>query len=147
MRILGLDIGSKRIGVAISDALGLTAQGLATIGRTTLERDMEAIEDLVRRYDCTRIVVGLPKRTDGSLGPEAQGVLAFVERLKEKVELPILLWDERFTTVMAEKALLEADLSRRKRRKVIDRLSAVLILQSYLDTEDWKDSRLSYQGQ
>lgn len=145
MRILGLDIGSKRIGVAISDALGLTAQGLTTIQRTALNRDLEGIKDLIREYNCNRIVVGLPRRTDGSLGPEAKCILDFVDKLRERVKLPVVLWDERFTTVMAEKTLIEADLSRKKRRKVIDKLSAILILQSYLDTEDWKDSRLSRQ--
>ncbi len=141
MRVLCLDIGTRRIGVAISDPLGITAQGLTTIERTTLERDLEEIGTLIKRYGCTKVVVGLPRRTDGSVGPEAEEVMGLTERLKERIGPPIVLWDERFTTLMAEKVLVEADMSRRKRRKVIDKLSAVLILQSYLDREGTKGAR------
>ncbi len=135
MRVLALDVGSKRIGVAISDPLGITAQGLPTIARSPDGREIEEIAAIVETYRCERVVVGLPRRTDGTCGPEATEVMDFVERLKERIDVPVIAWDERFTTVMAEKALLEADMSRKKRRRVIDKVSAVLILQSYLDSQ------------
>jgi putative Holliday junction resolvase len=133
MRVLGLDIGSKRIGVAVSDELGLTAQGVRTILRKDLESDLEEITGLVRLYTVEEIVVGVPYNMDGSEGPAALAVREMMDRLAARVTVPVQEWDERLSTVAAERALLEADLSRAKRRKVIDKVAAVLILQGYLD--------------
>lgn len=133
MRIIGLDIGEKTIGVAISDALGWTAQGLETIKRTNLKKDIDSIKNLISQWDASKIVIGLPKNMDGSMGPQADKVIEFAKRLKEKTAVDIVLWDERLTTVAAERLLIEADVSRAKRKKVIDKLAATYILQGYLD--------------
>lgn len=133
MRIIGLDIGEKTIGVAISDALGWTAQGLETIKRTNLKKDIDSIKNLISQWDVSKIVIGLPKNMDGSMGPQADKVIEFAKRLKEKTAVDIVLWDERLTTVAAERLLIEADVSRAKRKKVIDKLAATYILQGYLD--------------
>jgi putative Holliday junction resolvase len=133
MRILGLDMGSKTIGVAVSDEMGYTAQGVTTIRRTTEAEDIAAVLALVADYGATEVVVGLPRRLDGSLGEAAQSVLAFVERLKAATGAEVKTWDERLTTVAAAKMLIAADVSRKRRKKVIDKVAAVLILQSYLD--------------
>ena len=135
MRILALDVGEKNIGVAISDELGWTAQGLPTLRRQTKDRDTCAIANIVEEKCVTRIVVGMPISLDGSLGKKAREVASFVEDLKRRLRLPIKVWDERITSVQAERLMLEADLSRKKRKKKIDQLSAQLILQSYLDAE------------
>jgi putative Holliday junction resolvase len=133
MRILGLDMGSKTIGVAVSDEMGYTAQGVKTIRRTNEAEDIAALRALVEEYGATEIVVGLPRRMDGTLGEAAQGVLAFVELVKGAVKVEVTTWDERLSTVAASKMLIAADVSRKKRKQVIDKLAAVLILQSYLD--------------
>lgn len=130
MRIMGLDVGEKRIGVAVSDPLGYTAQGISTVKR----EDIEELKKIVSDYDIGEIVVGLPKNMDGSIGDQGKKVLDFVEKLKQEIDLPMITWDERLTTKEAEGVLLKADLSRAKRKKVIDKLAAVLILQSYLDS-------------
>jgi putative holliday junction resolvase len=133
MRILGLDLGSKTIGVAISDELGITAQGLKTIRRSSREEDLREISAMVTQYDVNRIVVGLPKNMDGTLGKQAESVMNWIKILEERVSVPVATWDERLSTVGATRVLLEADISRQKRKKVIDKLAAVLILQGYLD--------------
>jgi putative Holliday junction resolvase len=133
MRILGLDMGSKTIGVAVSDEMGYTAQGVKTIRRTNEAEDIAVLRALVEEYGATEIVVGLPRRMDGTLGEAAQGVLAFVELVKGAVKVEVTTWDERLSTVAASKMLIAADVSRKKRKQVIDKLAAVLILQSYLD--------------
>lgn len=137
MRILALDVGEKNIGLAISDELGWTAQGLFSLRRQTKDKDKDirSIIDLVKEKDVSEIVVGMPINLDGSLGKKAQEVTLFLEDLKKKVTLPIKAWDERLTSVQAEKAMLEADLSRKKRKRKIDILSAQLILQSYLNSK------------
>ncbi len=132
MRVMGLDVGSKTIGVAISDELGITAQGLKTIKRKTMEDDFRELEDIISQFQIGKIVVGLPKNMDGSLGKQAECVLGWIDLLKQKVPLPIETWDERLSTVEASRTLLKADLSRKKRKGVIDKLAAVLILQGYL---------------
>lgn len=132
-RILGLDPGDRRIGVAVSDELGWTAQGVAVLERTTPEADRAAIATLVRRYGVSEVVVGLPRNLDGSLGPRAEASLAFAAALERDLGVPVRTWDERLTTRAAERALLEGDLSRRRRRGAVDRVAAVLILQGYLD--------------
>ena len=141
MRIMGLDMGSQTIGVALSDESGLIASGVRTIHRQTLERDLETIKDLVSQFDVARIVVGLPINMNGTLGEEANRVLAFVEGLQEALSISVKTWDERLTTVQARRILLEAGLSRKRRKRVIDKTAATLILQSYLDAQPSPDSR------
>jgi len=134
MRTLGLDYGSRTIGIAVSDPMGLTAQGL-----TTWQRSKEPIDDLneikrlIQQYEVDRIILGLPKNLNGSLGPAAASVQDFADFLTKELEIEVILWDERLTTVEAEKLLLSGDVSRRKRKKVIDKMAATIILQSYLD--------------
>ncbi len=132
MRIMGLDVGSKTIGVAISDELGITAQGLKTIKRKAMEDDLRELDAIISQFKIEKIVVGLPKNMDGSLGKQAEFVLGWIEDLKNKIQLPVETWDERLSTVEATKTLLKADLSRKKRKGVIDKVAAVLILQGYL---------------
>ncbi len=134
MRIMGLDAGEKRIGVAVSDPLGYIAQGISIIKRENIKELKKTVSD----YNIEKIVVGLPKNMDGSIGEQGKKVLDFIEELKKEINLPILTWDERLTTKEAERVLLRADLSRAKRKKVIDKLAAVLILQSYLDSQRTK---------
>lgn len=133
MRILGLDYGDRRIGVAISDAFGWTAQGLETIERRQEGDDVRRIEQLVREHEVEEIVVGLPKNMNGTIGPRGEICSAFAEILRQALSLPVHLWDERLTTVAANRALLEADVSRRKRKMAVDKMAAVLLLQNYLD--------------
>lgn len=133
MRWLGIDYGDRRIGVALSDEMGWTAQGLTVIERKTLEADLQQIEELVLQHSVTEIVLGLPKNMNGTIGPRGEICLAFAETLREKLNLPVHLWDERLTTVSAERTLLEADVSRKKRKQVIDKMAASLILQGFLD--------------
>ncbi|MFQ5842216.1 MAG: Holliday junction resolvase RuvX [Thermodesulfobacteriota bacterium] len=134
MRILGLDVGTKRIGIAISDELGWTAQGIKTIHRTSGEIDLGEIRNIAREYGVEKIVVGLPTNMNGSLGPQAEMVLGFVQELREILDLPIITWDERLSTAEATKILIRADLSRKKRKRKVDMMAAILILQSYLDS-------------
>ena len=133
MRILGLDIGTKTIGVAISDPLGWTAQGITTIRRKNYTNDMEAIKKICNEYSVETIVAGMPKNMNGTIGPSGEMVIEFCERLKEVVNIDIEFWDERLTTVAAHRAMLEADLSRSKRNKIVDKVAATYILQGYLD--------------
>ena len=134
MRILGLDIGSKRIGLALSDELGFTAQGLKTLESRGRNNDIAAIVKIVEEFDVTEIVVGMPYNMDGSEGPQAEKALAMMEELTQATSVPVFKWDERMSTMAAERMLVEADLSRAKRRKVIDKVAAVIILQGYLDS-------------
>ncbi|MCQ2969655.1 MAG: Holliday junction resolvase RuvX [Clostridium sp.] len=133
MRILGLDVGSKTIGVAISDPLGWTAQGIDTIRRKNKEHDLELVYKICKDYGVETIVIGLPKNMNGTIGESGERVLALAELIKEKTNLPIEMWDERLTTVAAHRAMLEADLSRGKRKKIVDKVAATYILQGYLD--------------
>jgi len=135
MRVLGLDVGEKTIGVAVGDPLGITAQGLQVIRRSALDKDLEQLAKLVESYQVEQIVVGMPRRTDGSYGPEAEKVEQFAKALQQAVPVPITFWDERFSTVTAERILLEGDVSRAKRRKVVDKVAASVILQAYLDQQ------------
>lgn len=132
MRILGLDVGKKSIGVAISDELRITAQGLKTIRRNPKGDEFEHLLTLVSQYQVEEIVVGLPLNMNGSLGKQAEFVLSWIEELKRRVNLPVVTWDERLSTVEAGRTLLEADLSRRRRKRVVDKVASVLILQGYL---------------
>ncbi|MBI3595834.1 MAG: Holliday junction resolvase RuvX [Nitrospirae bacterium] len=133
-RILALDLGAIRIGLAVSDELGWTAHGLPTLERVGPKKDIARLRDIVAQYQVQKLVVGLPRNMNGSLGPQANLVLEFIEQLKNKLRLDVIPWDERLTTQAAERVLLEADLSRAKRRKKVDQVAAVLILQGYLDS-------------
>jgi putative Holliday junction resolvase len=134
-RILALDHGTKRIGVALSDELGWTAQPLETYERRTLERDIAHIQDLVRTHDVEQVLLGLPLRLNGQEGPAVQGVHQFLERLAEALPVPVVTWDERMTTKAAEELLIAADMSRKKRKGVVDRVAAAILLQSYLEAQ------------
>lgn len=131
MRIMGLDFGERTIGVAVSDALLLTAQGIKTIRRSKVE--LEELKQIIQEYEVDEIVLGYPKNMNGTLGPRAQMTEEFSEILKAEFGLPIVFWDERLSTVGAQRSLLQADVSRAKRKKVIDKMAAVFILQGYLD--------------
>ena len=135
MRILGIDYGSKRIGIAVSDPLGITAQGVAVIGKgENYDHDIRELKRIIKKYGgVDEIVVGLPKTMEGKIGPQAEKILAFIEVLKKEFKLNITAWDERLTTLEAEKMLISAGLSREKRKKVIDKSAAANILQNYLD--------------
>jgi putative Holliday junction resolvase len=143
VRILGLDIGSKRIGVAVSDELGFTAQGIETLNCKGVEDDAAAIAELAEKYNAEEIVVGIPYNMNGSEGPQTDKIRVVVEGIKQRVKVPIREWDERLSTVAAERVLLEADMSRSKRRKVIDKVAAVIILQGYLDRKHMKEKQNS----
>lgn len=137
MRILGLDVGSKTVGVAVSDELGWTAQGVETIpiNEASGEFGHERLEKLLKEYDVEKIVIGLPKNMNGTVGPRGEASKSFASRLEKRFGIPTILWDERLTTMAAERVLLEADVSRKKRKKVIDKMAASFILQSYLDSQ------------
>ncbi|OZB90572.1 Holliday junction resolvase RuvX [Paenibacillus sp. XY044] len=135
MRIMGLDYGDRKIGVAVSDLFGWTAQGLEVVERRRDGAEMQRIADLVREQEVEEIVVGLPKNMNGSIGPRGEICIEFADKLKDMLNLPVHLWDERLTTVSAERTLLEADVSRKKRRQVVDKMAASLILQNYLDSK------------
>lgn len=134
MRILGLDIGDRTIGVAVSDPLGYTAQGITTIRRTSEKSDIDELKRLCNEYNVDTIVSGLPKNMNGTLGPQSEKVLEFCDKIKEIIDVPIKMWDERLTTVAAQRAMLEADMSRNKRKKIVDKIAATYILQGYLDS-------------
>ena len=133
MRVMGLDYGEKTIGVAVSDGLGITAQGIITIRRRSFDKDFVQLKKYIEEYEVGEIVIGLPKNMDGSLGPSADKALAFAEKLKKEFGLPVAMYDERLSTAFAQKALIEGDVSRAKRKKVIDMLAAQVILQGYMD--------------
>jgi putative Holliday junction resolvase len=135
MRVLGLDVGDRRIGVAMSDPIGLTAQPLATIDRADGHDGLEAIRALVERHGVARIIVGLPLTMRGEPGPQAKKVIAFADRLRQRLSLPVELLDERLTTLQGARSLLETGASSRKRRAVIDQVAAQLILQQFLDAQ------------
>lgn len=132
-RLLGLDVGTKTIGIAVSDPLGLTAQGVEVWRRRDEERDIAHLREVCQAYGVDALVVGLPLRTDGSKGPEAAEVEAFGRRLADTLGLPVIFWDERFTTQIAQRAMLEAGMRRKRRRELVDMTAAALILQGYLE--------------
>ena len=140
MRKIGLDVGDRTIGVAVSDALDLTAQGITTIERVGIKKDTGRILEYINEYDCDTVVIGLPLKLDGTDSPQTEKVREFRRKLENKLtgsgmnDVKVEYYDERLTTVMAERVLLEADLSRKKRKEVIDKQAAVIILQSYLDS-------------
>ena len=140
MKKIGLDVGDKTIGVAVSDALNITAQGIMTIDRIGIKKDTTAVIDLIKEHLCDTVVMGLPLKLDGTDSPQTEKVRQFATKLENKLraermgDVKIVYQDERLTTVMAERVLIDADLSRAKRKKVIDKQAAVIILQSYLDS-------------
>lgn len=133
---MGLDVGSKTVGVAISDPLGWTAQGVETIqiDENRKQFGYDRVKELVLEYEVEKVVVGFPKNMNNTIGPRAESSKIYAEVLEARIGLPVVLWDERLTTSAAERTLIEADVSRKKRKEVIDKLAAVMILQSYLDT-------------
>ncbi|MBC2078607.1 Holliday junction resolvase RuvX [Listeria booriae] len=138
MRTMGLDVGSVTVGVAISDALGWTAQGIETItiNEQAKQFGYARVKELAEQNEVTKIVVGLPKNMNNTIGERAEASQKYAEVLESRTGIPVVLWDERLTTAAAERTLLEADVSRKKRKKVIDKLAAVMILQSYLDANN-----------
>lgn len=132
MRILGLDMGTKRIGVAVSDELGIIAQALTTIKRDKMSEDLKLVCQLVRDYEVQEVVIGYPRHLDGRPGEEAAAYIAFGEMIHQETGVPVVFWDERLSTVAAERALLEGDVRRRRRKQVVDKIAACLILENYL---------------
>jgi putative Holliday junction resolvase len=138
MRILGLDVGSKTVGVAICDELGWTAQGLKTL-KINEEKNMygfDEIGQLIKEYQVESVVIGLPKNMNGTIGPRGEASKQFAREIERMFAVPTVLWDERLTTMAAERVLIEADVSRKKRKLVIDKMAAMLILQGYLDSKN-----------
>ncbi|ANZ94440.1 MULTISPECIES: Holliday junction resolvase RuvX [Brochothrix] len=137
MRTMGLDVGSHTVGVAISDTLGWTAQGIETI-RINEEKEnfgFDRVAELIKEYTVTKVVVGYPKNMNNSIGPRAEAAERYAASIGELFNLPVVLWDERLTTVAAERMLIEGDVRRNKRKGVIDKIAAGLILQGYLDSQ------------
>jgi putative Holliday junction resolvase len=133
MRMLGLDVGDRRIGLAVSDELELTAQGLTQIDRRSLQADLAILQGIIATYDVQLIVVGMPRNLNGTYGVQADKTERFIKRLEEACHLPCIRWDERLTTLQAERLLIATNQRRHKRRAVRDKIAAQLILQNYLD--------------
>ena len=129
-RILGLDVGNKTIGVAVSDPFFLTAQGLKTIKRSNIKKDMEELKLIIQEQNIIKIVVGFPKNMNNTVGPQGEKVLLFVKKMKKELDVEIVLEDERLTTVSAEKMLISGNVKREKRKEIIDKVAAVYILQT-----------------
>lgn len=134
-RIMGLDVGDKTIGVAVSDLMGLTAQGVKTIKRVGKKKDIEALKEIIKERQVNKIVSGLPKNMNGTLGPQGEKVIKFCELLEEETGIKIEYWDERLSTVAAERTLIQGNVRRENRKGVIDMVAAVIILQGYLDRQ------------
>ena len=134
-RIMGLDVGDKTIGVAVSDLMGLTAQGVKTIKRVGKKKDIEALKEIIKERQVNKIVSGLPKNMNGTLGPQGEKVIKFCELLEEEAGIKIEYWDERLSTVAAERTLIQGNVRRENRKGVIDMVAAVIILQGYLDRQ------------
>ena len=132
-RYLALDVGEKTIGLAVSDLLNITAQGLDTIFRQSYKKDFEALQKVIEKYDVNVLVIGMPRRLNGDIGIQGEKVKKFTEKLKRQIDIKIEFQDERMTTKMAEDTLIQGNVSRKKRKKVIDKLAAVNILSVYLD--------------
>jgi putative holliday junction resolvase len=132
-RVLGMDVGARRIGLAVSDPLGITAQGIETLERRNKRTDFAILERVIRRYEVGEIVVGYPLRMSGSTGNQSEKMAAFAEELRRKFALPVHLWDERLTTAEAHRILDQTGMSTRRRGEVVDQMAAVLILQSFLE--------------
>jgi putative holliday junction resolvase len=137
LKTIGLDVGSKTIGVAVSDGLGWTAQGLTTIkwNEEDYGTARQELEQIIKTHEVAKAVIGMPKNMNGTIGPRGEASLAFSQWIEEQFGIETVLWDERLTTMAAERVLLEADVSRKKRKKVIDKMAASMILQGYLDSK------------
>lgn len=133
MRLIGLDVGDRTIGVAVSDPLGLTAQGITTIRRKSIQYDLSELKKIMEDYPPTKIVCGLPKNMNGTVGEQGEKALEFAELIKEEFEVEVEMWDERLTSKAAHRVMIEADLSRKKRKGLVDKIAATYILQGYLD--------------
>ena len=134
MRCLSLDVGDKTVGIAVSDPLGLTAQGVKTISRTSIKNDIKELGELIKEFEVDKLIIGLPKNMNGTEGERCEIVRKFAAKiLAAYPEVEQIFWDERLSTVAAEKSLIAADVSRKKRKKIIDKMAAVYILQGYLD--------------
>jgi putative holliday junction resolvase len=142
VRILALDVGRKRIGLAVSDPLGLTAQGLGVLERKDWDRDMTRLLEIARPYRVKEVLVGLPRHMNGRLGEQAEEILVLARALGEALGAKVATWDERLSTVEAERLLISADMSRSRRRRVVDQVAATLILQAYLDSHQRKHQEL-----
>lgn len=140
MNVLALDVGRKRIGVAASDPLGYTAQGLEVITRQGLHADLQRIKEICQQRQADTIVVGMPRRTDGSYGPEAEEVRRFANSIVAELDVSLEFFDERFSTVSAEQVLVQGNVRREKRRNYVDKVAAVIILQNYLDRKNMHNS-------
>ena len=143
MRVLGLDYGSKTVGVAVSDPLGLTAQGVETVWRkqeNKLRRTLARIEEIISEYQVTEIVLGYPKNMNNTVGERAEKSLEFKEMLERRTGLPVVMWDERLTTVEANRTLMESGVRRENRKQYLDELAAIFILQNYLDAYGREDA-------
>ena len=134
-RIMGLDVGDKTIGVAVSDLMGLTAQGVKTVKRVGKKKDIEELKSIIKERQVTKIVSGLPKNMNGTLGPQGEKVIKFCELLEQETGIKIEYWDERLSTVAAERTLIQGNVRRENRKGVIDMVAAVIILQGYLDRQ------------
>jgi putative Holliday junction resolvase len=136
MRIMGLDVGSKTVGIAISDELGWTAQGLKTlkINEEKNQFGFDEIGQIIKEYEISKVIIGLPKNMNGTIGPRGEASKQYAQEIETRFSVETGLWDERLTTMAAERVLLEADVSRKKRKKVIDKMAAMMILQGYLDS-------------
>jgi putative Holliday junction resolvase len=130
---MGLDVGEKRIGIALSDPLGWTAQGHSVLHRTKFHADLEKIKEICNQYEVEKVIVGLPRNMNGTEGPKALEIRDFAASLQDCLQLPLDFWDERLSTKGAERILIDADVSRKKRKQVIDKMAAINILQGYLD--------------
>jgi putative Holliday junction resolvase len=135
MKILGLDVGDVLIGVAVSDPSETIAQGLDSIRRVSLKKDIQEISLIIKDNDIEKVVVGLPKMLNNEIGIQAKKVMDFVEKLRESIDIPIIMWDERLSTVSANRTLIEANISRKKRKNLTDKMAATIILQGYLDSQ------------
>jgi putative Holliday junction resolvase len=135
LRTLALDVGTKTIGIAVSDELGITANGITTIRRKSLKDDLNELDILVKEYKPGEILVGVPYQMDGSVSKRGEQILKFADKIKSTFALPVVFWDESYSTVHAEEKLIEANMSRKKRKKVIDKVAAVFILQEYLESK------------
>lgn len=136
-RYLGLDVGTKTIGVSVSDLLGLTAQGVTTIQRVSNKEDFEKVKEYIDQYKIDKVVVGLPYNMNGTLGPSGEMAQKFGQKLKNKFNIEVVFQDERMTSMSAERVLIEGNVRRENRKKYIDKLAAVFILQNFLDSQ-WK---------
>lgn len=135
MRVMGLDYGDRRIGVAISDELRWTAQGLTVVETRRDGGELDRIAEIAKEHEVSEVVVGLPKNMNGTIGPRGEICQDFAEKVKQKLGIPVHLWDERLTTVAAERTLAEAEIGLKKRKQVVDKMAATLILQNYLDSK------------